>query len=97
MNAGEAAHHVFPFAHGSVLALANHSKPLAVAPVRPEILNMLMKALLGYLFLNLTDGALCVDVCKLVLVNTRSCFLQETPLATAGNWRLPLCQALVLG
>lgn len=58
---------------------------------------MLMKALLGHLFLDLTDGALCVDVCKLVLVNTRSCFLQETPLATAGNRRPPLCQAPALG
>ena len=45
MNAGEAAHYVFPFAHGSVLALTNHSKPLAVTPVCSEILDMLMKAL----------------------------------------------------
>ena len=92
MYAGKAMHHVLPLAHGSVLALADHSQLLAIGFAVPKIFNVLLNTLFGHLALELAGRALCVDMCKLVLVDAGSCFPQEAPLAATVNRRLPFIQ-----
>ncbi len=94
MHPCETAHHILPFAHRSVLALANIGQVLTIVLAVFEVFNVLLDALLRHLSLKLACGALRIDMRKLVLVYTRGCLLEETPLTTTVNGSLPLGQAL---
>lgn len=47
-----------------------------------NIVDVFLDALFRHLALELTRGALSVDVCKLVFIDARSCLLQEASIAT---------------
>lgn len=97
MYPGETTHYIFPFAHGSVLALSDHSKLLAIGLPVFEVVDVLLYALFRQLALKLTRGALGINVRKLVLINAGCRLLQETPLTAAVDGRLPLSQPSGIG
>lgn len=53
MHAGKTTHDALPLAHGAVLALADRSELLAIAPLVFEVVDVLLYALFRHLALKL--------------------------------------------